>query len=126
MRDESKRVLVAAPDGETSRLISSVVADAASSVVSAVSLSSACHIASSESIDLILLDYDLLLLDGKYLELVPDTSTLFIFPQLIVVANRDTWGPCDDAEIWGPPDILWKPFDPEVLLGKIVHKLDHA
>ena len=117
-----KRVLVATPEGETSRLISSVVADSGASVVIAGSVPSASRIASNELIDLVILDYDLL--GSDFLQVVPDTSTLLMFSRLIVVANRDTWGLCADAEISGQPEILWKPIDPDILLRKIFQQLD--
>ena len=124
MSDGAKRVRVAAPGGDTSRLISSVITGAGLSVVAAGNLRSACLIASSEPIDLVILDYDLFAND--FPEAISDTSKLFTFPRLIVVAHRDTWGACDDAGIGRPPEILWKPLDPETLLAKTLQKIDPA
>ena len=117
-----KRVLVATPEGETSRIISSVVADSGASVVVAGSVPSASRIASNEPIDLVILDYDLL--GNNILKEAPAASTLFMFPRLIVVANRETWGICDDVGVSNQPEILWKPLDPEILLTKIYQQLD--
>ena len=119
-----KRVLVATPEGETSRMISSVVADSGASVVVARSVPSASRIASNESIDLVILDYDLL--GSNILEEAPAASPRFMFPRLIVVANRKTWGIGDDAGTSNQPEILWKPIDSELLLSKIFQQLDPA
>ena len=117
-----KRVLVATPEGETSRIISSVVVDSGASVVVAGSVPSASRIASNEPIDLVILDYDLL--GSNILKEAPAASSLFMFPRLIMIANRETWGICDDAGISNQPEILWKPLDPEILLTKIYQQLD--
>ena len=51
--------------------------------------------------------------------MIADGSRLLMSPRLLLVAGRETWGPCDDAGLWGPPEILWKPLDPETLFTKV-------
>ncbi len=71
--------------------------------------------------DLIVLDYELLA--GHSIESTAECSRLLTFPSLSLVADRESWGPCDDAGVWGPPDILWKPLDPEAAYTKVCQLL---
>ena len=71
-----------------------------------------------------MLDYDLLA--GNFMGLIAGCSRIFMFPRLILVADRGSWGPCDDAGIWGPPEILWKPLDPQALYAKVCQLLASA
>ncbi len=63
------------------------------------------------------------LLTENFLERITEGSKLLLFPRLILVADRASWGPCDDAGIWGPLEILWKPLDPQALYTKVCQLL---
>jgi hypothetical protein len=90
-------------------------------VVSAGSLPAACRVAADESFDLVVLDYDLLA--GHFLESVAEGAKLFLLPRLLLVADRGSWGPCDEAGPGLASEILWKPLDAGALFDRMQRTL---
>jgi DNA-binding response OmpR family regulator len=118
-----RRVPVAAREGETSRLISSIVSGTGCSIVTAGTLPSVCQVAKEEKFDLIVLEDDLLA--GKFMSWL-EGSQIFLSPCLILVAERRGRVTRDVAGVEEPPEVLWKPLDPEALYEKICRLLDLA
>lgn len=59
--------------------------------------------------------YDLVIVDGERLS----EARGVMAKHVMILADPRSWCPTDDAGLWGIPEILWKPIDPERLLGKI-------
>lgn len=86
-------------------------------MVAAGSLPAACRLAERESFDLVIVEYDFY--SGNFIGSVAESAGLFMLPHVIVVADPHTWSAGETGAVPGPPDVVWKPIQPERLLAAV-------